>query len=142
MLSRILAKHHNVDSEVIDPRGWVLRGVANRAVAYSAEQAGYYDLIVGLHPDQALRPVVESATEVPVLVIPCCNFWSQGIRLGREALLRSITAHHVGVGGTVEPVTLDFEGPMNRGLVLRPPGTPEVRTGRARNPEVTQRSPR
>lgn len=120
MLSRPLSKHHNVTSEVIDPRGWTLKGVASRAEFYAAEMADYYDVIIGLHPDQALRPVVESATRVPVLVVPCCNFWSTGTKLGRAALLAAITAHHEGIGGRVEPVTLDFEGPMNRGLILRP----------------------
>lgn len=121
MLSRLLYKHHNVTSEVIDPRGWTLKGVASRPELYAAEMADYYyDVIIGLHPDQALRPVVESAVRVPVLVVPCCNFWATGIKLGRAALLAAITAHHEGTGGRVEPVTLDFEGPMNRGLILRP----------------------
>jgi hypothetical protein len=39
--------------------------------------ADYYDLVVGLHPDQALRSVVESAERVAVLVVPCCNFWNR-----------------------------------------------------------------
>ncbi|MBO0810485.1 MAG: hypothetical protein J2P23_00400 [Microlunatus sp.] len=120
MLSRILAKRYNRYAEVIDPRGRPLRGVASRPVAYSAELADFYDLIIGLHPDQALRPVVESAQRVPVLVVPCCNFWSAEIRLGRAALLATITDHHRGLGGVVEPVSLEFAGPMNRGLVLLP----------------------
>ncbi|GAB3758115.1 hypothetical protein GCM10028864_43030 [Microlunatus parietis] len=121
MLARILSKRHNINCEVIDPRGWVLKGVAHRALPYTADLADYYDLIIGLHPDQALRPVVESAAAVPVLVLPCCNFWSPGTKLGRDALLAAISEHHRATGGTAEPVTLGFEGPMNRGLVLRPP---------------------
>lgn len=120
MLSRILAKRYNKQAEVIDPRGWPLRGVASRQAAYSAESADFYDLIIGLHPDQALRPVVESAERVPVLVVPCCNFWDQDSRLGRDALIETISQHHRHRGGMVEPVTLDFDGPMNRGLVLLP----------------------
>ncbi len=120
MLSRLLAKRYNIDAEVIDPRGWTLKGVASRPELYAAEMADFYDLIIGLHPDQALRPVVESAARVPALVVPCCNFWATGTKLGREALLTAITAHHTGIGGEVEPITLGFEGPMNRGLILRP----------------------
>lgn len=120
MLSRLLAKRYNLQSEVIDPRGWTLKGVASRQAVYASEMADYYDLIVGLHPDQALRPVVESAARVPVLVVPCCNFWAAGTKLGRAALLTAITAHHTAIGGAVEPITLGFDGPMNRGLILRP----------------------
>jgi hypothetical protein len=121
LLSRLLSKHYNLQTEVIDPRGWPLKGVANRACEYAADMAGYYDIVIGLHPDQALRPVVESAVDVPVLVVPCCNFWRTDQRLGRGALLTAITEHHSAVGGQVEPVTLAFDGPMNRGLVLLPP---------------------
>ncbi|WP_152362086.1 hypothetical protein [Microlunatus speluncae] len=122
MLSRLLSKRYNLQAEVIDPRGWTLKGVASRPDLYAAEMADYYDLVIGLHPDQALRPVVESATRVPVLVVPCCNFWATGTKLGREALLAAITAHHVALGGSVEPITLEFDGPMNRGLILSPAG--------------------
>lgn len=121
MLSRILTKRYNKHAEVIDPRGWPLKGVASRPVAYSSELADFYDLIIGLHPDQALRPVVESADRVPVLVVPCCNFWEPGTRLGRNALLEAIANHQTLRGGSVEPVTLAFDGPMNRGLILLPP---------------------
>jgi hypothetical protein len=121
MLSRLLTKRYNIASEVIDPRGHPLKGVAHRAIPYTAELADYYDLIIGLHPDQALRPVVESATVAPVIVVPCCNFWSSQTRLGRAALLAAIHDHHISIGGDVEPITLAFEGPMNRGLILQPP---------------------
>ena len=53
MLARLLAKQHNIECDVIDPRGWVLRGVSSRAEEYVASMAGYYDVIVGLHPDEA-----------------------------------------------------------------------------------------
>ena len=121
MLARLLRKRYGLDCEVIDPRGWTLTGVPSRQVEYSAEQADFYDLVVGLHPDEALRPVVESATVRPVLVVPCCNFWDQGERLGQAALLDAIRAHQEGIGGRAEDVLLDFRGPKNVGLVLSPP---------------------
>ncbi|GAB3928024.1 hypothetical protein GCM10011575_11320 [Microlunatus endophyticus] len=120
MLARILTKRYNKQAELIDPRGWALRGVASRQEAYEAGSAEFYDLVVGLHPDQALRPVVESAQRRPVLVVPCCNFWDPETRLGRAALTEAITRYHEERGGSVEPVTLGFAGPMNRGLVLLP----------------------
>ncbi|SDS47218.1 hypothetical protein [Microlunatus soli] len=124
MLARLLRKRYNIDTDVIDPRGWTLKGVSSQVTEYAAEMAGYYDLVVGLHPDQALRPVVDSARTVPVIVLPCCNFWSADHRLGRAALLAAITDHHGALGGAVESITLSFDGPMNRGLVLLPPPRP------------------
>ena len=122
MLARVLSKHHNVAGEVIDPRGWVLRGVSNRAEEYDAAMAEYYDVVVGLHPDEALREVVASARVRPVVVIPCCNFWTRDRRLSREDLLAAVADEHAGAGGGVERVTFDFRGPKNEGLVLVPPG--------------------
>ena len=56
MLARLLNKR-GYEAEVIDPRGWTLVGVDSRKEAYRADMADYYDLIVGLHPDEALREV-------------------------------------------------------------------------------------
>ena len=124
MLARLLAKHHNIEADVIDPRGWVLRGVASRAEAYVASMAEFYDVIVGLHPDEALPEVVASAGVRPVVVVPCCNFLDRTQRLGRDALLARIADDHVTrrPGGRVESVTFAFRGPKNEGLVLLPPG--------------------
>ena len=88
---------------------------------YSSDMADYYDLIVGLHPDEALRAVVDSALVRPVVVVPCCNFWSATERLGRSALLQAITTHHEAAGGNVEQIGFAFAGPKNLGLVLDPP---------------------
>jgi hypothetical protein len=53
MLTRILRKRFGFEAEVVDPRGWTLKGVPARAVNYDASMADYYDLVVGLHPDEA-----------------------------------------------------------------------------------------
>lgn len=127
MLSRRLSKRHGYDCEVIDPRGWALKGVSSREQHYSSDMAEFYDLIVGLHPDEALRPVVDSAQCRPVLVIPCCNFWTRARRLGQAELLDAVRAHQQEIGGTSETVQLDFRGPKNRGLILRPPGVDACR---------------
>src|SRR5438874_1601925 len=68
MLARILSKKYNYECDVIDPRGWVLKGVKSRASEYRAEMAPYYDLVVGLHCDEALREVAESALVRPVIL--------------------------------------------------------------------------
>jgi hypothetical protein len=119
MLARLLRKRHNIDCDVVDPRGWVLRGVPSRAEQYRADMAGYYDVIIGLHPDEALREVVSSARVRPVVVVPCCNFWSRTTKLGRDELLDAIEQHHAACGVS-ERVVLDFNGPHNRALVLIP----------------------
>ena len=121
LLTRILGKRYGIECDVVDPRGWTLKGISSRQEEYSAQMADYYDLVVGLHPDEALRPVVESATMRPVLVVPCCNFWSRSQKLGQDELLTAISAHHESLGGRSEPVQLDFRGPKNLGLVLEPP---------------------
>ena len=120
MLARFLSKRHNIATEVVDPRGWVLRGVANRTEEYRAEMADYFDVVVALHPDEALRDVVASAVVRPVVVIPCCNFWTRDEKLGRDALITAIADAHRPIG-EVEQVVFDFRGPKNVGLVLFPP---------------------
>jgi hypothetical protein len=120
MLTRILRKRFGFEAEVIDPRGWALRGVPARAEAYTPAMADYYDLVVGLHPDEALRSVVESASKVAVLVVPCCNFWTRHSRLGRDELIEQISEFHHSLGGISERVALAFSGPANHGLILRP----------------------
>jgi hypothetical protein len=121
MLTRTLRKRFGFEAEVIDPRGWALKGVPARTEFYTPAMADYYDLIVGLHPDQALRSVVESAAKVAVLVVPCCNFWTRDLRLGRDGLIEQISEFHNSLGGRSERVTLAFSGPVNHGLILRPP---------------------
>ncbi|GAA1393882.1 hypothetical protein ACFQZ4_01935 [Catellatospora coxensis] len=124
MLTRLLRKRFGLEAEVVDPRGWTLKGVPARAEPYLATLADYYDLIVGLHPDEALREVVDSARVRPVLVVPCCNFWDRDRKLGRDELMNAITAHHRALGGRVEHVELAFRGPKNHALVLLPPRKP------------------
>ena len=121
LLARMLIKRHNLECDVVDPRGWVLKGVPSRAETFLASMAPYYDLIVGLHPDEAIREVVDAALVRPVILVPCCNFWDRTRKLGRDALIADITAHHARLGGLVEPRRLVFTGPYNQALVLTPP---------------------
>lgn len=120
MLTRILNKKYNYTCEVIDPRGWVLKGVPNRAEEFDPAMASFYDLIVGLHPDEALRATAEAALVRPTILIPCCNFWSEA-KLGRDALVEAIEQFYFEHGVSFERVVLKFKGPKNIGLVSRPP---------------------
>jgi hypothetical protein len=128
MLTRILRKRFGIEAEVIDPRGWTLKGVPARAESYVASMADYYDVVIGLHPDEALREVVESADRSAVLVVPCCNFWTRETKLGRDELMNEIEAFHKARSGTSERVLLDFTGPKNHALVLMPPTGRSPRT--------------
>lgn len=121
MLSRILSKKYNFDCEVVDPRGYPLIGVKNRKEEYHSNMADYYDLIVGLHPDEALKEVVYSAIIRPVIVIPCCNFWSRDEVLGREELLKAIEEYYQANNVSFERIAFCFSSPKNIGLVSVPP---------------------
>lgn len=120
MLARFLNKKYNFDAEVIDPRGYTLVGVKNRKEEYTTDMAGYYDLIIGIHPDEALKDVVNSALIRPVVVIPCCNFWSNEETLGRDALLTKIEEFYTENGVKFERIIFNFQGPKNIGLVSFP----------------------
>ena len=120
MLSRILQKKYNYECEVVDPRGWTLKGVDNRETELDPSIASYYDLIVGLHPDEATRAVAEAALVRPAVLIPCCNFWSEE-KLGRDELVEAIEAYYQQRDVRFERVTFDFKGPKNIGIVFEPP---------------------
>ena len=119
LLSRLLNKKYNYESEVIDPRGYALKGVPGTACEYVANMAGYYDLIVGLHPDEAVRPVVESALIKPVLVIPCCNYWDRDKKLGAKELVLSIETYMTEKNIHYKKVIFDFKGPQNIGFATK-----------------------
>jgi hypothetical protein len=116
MLARILQKKYGFTVDVIDPRGYTLTGVNSREEEYKSTMAPYYDLVVGLHPDEALKEVVYSAKVRPILVIPCCNFWSREEKLGCDALLEKIESYLTQENIPHERIIFDFEGPKNIGI--------------------------
>jgi hypothetical protein len=120
MLARILSKQYHYECEVIDPRAWVLKGVKHQASAFDPAFSAYYDLIVGLHPDGALREVAQAALLRPALIVPCCNFWSDA-KLGQEELIQAIEQYYLQQGVRYERVTFAFKGPKNVGLISAPP---------------------
>jgi hypothetical protein len=109
LLARELSKRHGFEVDVIDPRPGKLTGVSRRPEIFRSEMADYYDLIVGLHPDEATAEIAHAAACRPVVLVPCCNFWSQD-RLGQEDLLRSIEQHYATAGVQSERHRLDFRG--------------------------------
>lgn len=117
MLSRILNKKYNYDTEVIDPRHYQVVGVKNRECEYKSDMAGFYDLIIGLHPDEAIRDVVESAKTRPVLVVPCCNFWDRTKKLGTKEMVVEISKWLDENKIKYEIVTFKFKGPKNIGIL-------------------------
>jgi hypothetical protein len=83
--------------------------------------APFYDLVVGLHPDEALRAVAQAASLRPVVLIPCCNFWSE-LPLGRDELVEAVEEYYRSMHVRFERVTFRFRGPKNIGVVSWPPG--------------------
>jgi hypothetical protein len=121
MLARVLTKKYGYEASVVDPRGWALRGVEAEPSEFTPDDASYYDLIVGLHPDEATRAVAEAALVKPVLLVPCCNFWDRSRKLGRDALVETIGSFYSSQSIGFDVVSLDFKGPMNLALVSSPP---------------------
>ena len=117
MLTRTLNKKYNYDCEVIDPRHYQVVGVKNRECEYKSEMASFYDLIIGLHPDEAIRDVVESAKVRPVLVLPCCNFWDRTKKLGTKEMVEEICKWLKENNIKYEVITFNFKGPKNIGIL-------------------------
>jgi hypothetical protein len=117
MLSRLLRKQYNYEAEVIDPREYRLVGVPGLVQEYKSELARRYDLVIGLHPDQATRAIAESALVTNTLIIPCCNFWDRENKLGVVELVEAIEAFYRENNVKFERITFDFKGPKNIGIV-------------------------
>ena len=120
ILTRILFKKGNFVCDLIDPRPIALKGINHRKEEFTADMAQYYDLLVGLHPDHALRELAKSALIKPVILIPCCNFWDDQKR-GKEELLTAIEDFYNQNSISFERVILAFKGPKNVALVSEPP---------------------
>ena len=119
LLTRTLSKRGNFVCELIDPRKTVLKGIHHRLEQFQAEMADYYDLLIGLHPDEALREVAKAGLIRPVVLIPCCNFWDEQ-RRGKEELLGAIEDFYRQNSVSFERITLDFKGPKNVAIVSEP----------------------
>jgi len=117
LLTKILNKKYNYESEVIDPRQYQVKGISNRQSEYSKNMADYYDLIIGLHPDEATRDVVESAHKTPVLIVPCCNFWDRENKLGSKELVSAICNYFAHAHIKYEIIKFNFKGPKNVGIL-------------------------
>lgn len=117
MLTRYLRKKYNYEAEVIDPRGYRIVGVPGREELFNNEIAPYYDLIVGLHPDQATRAIAEAAKIRPTLLIPCCNFWDLENKLGTIKLVEAIEKYYFENNIKFERIKLDFDSIKNIGIL-------------------------
>ena len=117
LLSRILNKKYNYQSEVIDPRGHVIKGVPSKQSEYYSDMAKYYDLIIGLHPDGAMREVAASAIYRPIILVPCCNEWDKTKKLGSLELVQAITQYLTDQNIQSETVVFDFKKPKNIGII-------------------------
>lgn len=116
MLAKCLSKY-NYKAEVIDPREYTVKGISHMQSEYYPQMAEYYDLIVGLHPDQATRAVAESAFYRPVIIVPCCNFWDTAKKLGRDAMIEEISKYFKSNRISYKITEFNFKGPKNIGIV-------------------------
>ena len=119
ILTRLLAKKKNFECELIDPRSTVLKNINHRPEQFEPEMADYYDLLVGLHPDGALRQLGEAALIRPAVIIPCCNFWDEQ-RRGQYELLTAIEEFYQQHSVRFERIELEFKGPKNIAIVSEP----------------------
>lgn len=73
---------------VIDPRKMALskrdrkvyrRGClgtfGRKRVEYTEDMSMDYDLVIGLHPDEATEAIARSAAYAKVVLVPCCRYW-------------------------------------------------------------------
>jgi hypothetical protein len=120
LLARLLRNRFGYDAEVVDPRGWRIKGVPGREEAFDPRQASYYDLVVGVHPDQATRAIAVSALYTRTLLVPCCNFWDRSRRLGTIALVESLEAFYRKYQVRHQRVIIDIRGPKNIVLLTEP----------------------
>ena len=119
LLTKVLNKKYNYESEVIDPRQYQVKGVPNRQTEYKKEMADFYDIIIGLHPDEATRDVVESAHVKPILVVPCCNHWDTTTKLGSKELIADMCAYLENNNIVYEIIKFGFAGPKNIGILTK-----------------------
>ena len=117
MLTRILNKKYNYSSEVIDPRGFTLVGVPNIQQEFNRNMATMYDLIIGLHPDQATTEIVYSAFSKPTLLVPCCNFWDLNKKLGTKELVQEIGNFYTKNNINYKMENLNFNSIKNIALI-------------------------
>ena len=86
---------------------------------FTVEEPCDCDLVVGLHPDDATRPIITYAAHhgVPFAVVPCCS--DNG--MSYKPWMRHLVELAVGLGFTVEEHALPMAG-RARVIVGVPPG--------------------
>jgi hypothetical protein len=120
LLTKLLRNRFGYEAEVVDPRGWRMKGAPGREEEFDPRQASYYDLVVGVHPDEATRAIALSALYTRTLLVPCCNFWDGSQRLGTMGLVESIEAFYQRYQVRHQRVILGFRGPKNIALLTEP----------------------
>jgi len=99
------------DCTVIDPRKTNLskkeRRLSNRKgirfarirKEFNATMVLDYDLIIGLHPDEATEAICNAARDRPCIIVPCCRYWhgmeSHGSPNMAETIRRSFRKNRV-----------------------------------------------
>lgn len=128
MLTKLLNKWYNYEAEVIDLHGWRRKGAPGREEKFDSEMASYYDLVVGLHPDEATRAVAEAALVRPTIIVPCCNFWCDE-KLGRDELVEAIEEFYDQHELAHRRILFPFSGPKNIGILSFPRNQSLIESG-------------
>jgi len=121
------------DCTVIDPRKTNLskkerqlsnrKGICFRRVRskFCSDMAQGFDLIIGLHPDQATEEICHAAKFRPTIIVPCCKYW-EGIESHGSASLPDTIRKFLRQGGIDWWETLLAMSGKNLVFVTSPPG--------------------
>jgi hypothetical protein len=121
MLTKILSTQYHYAVHVIDPQRNAIDGVESIHADFQPHMAEKYDLVVGLHPDEATKAIVEAALIRPTLLIPCCNYWDETKILEGVDLVEEIERYYQDHSIQCMRHTLPFAKVKNIALTTRPP---------------------
>ena len=109
-LSLELAKR-GFECVIIDPRSKRKRearqsGLQPRRLRkqFTADMAVDFDLIVGLHPDEATEEICKAAHVCPVVLVPCCNHWRPGAGEAVDLARQYFRKHRIPFWETMLPM--------------------------------------
>lgn len=108
-LSKELAQY-GFECTVIDPRHDQMPSLKAMHRKFDRRLAKKFDLIIGLHPDEATEELcVTAASGARVVIIPCCNMWRGIENHGSGSLANTIRKyfqqHNVDWWETLLPIT-------------------------------------
>ncbi len=85
---------------MIDPRHDQMPGLKVMHRKFERKIAGKFDLVVGLHPDEATEEICAATLgDSKAVIVPCCNYWkgveSHGSASLADTIRRYFDKHNV-----------------------------------------------